>query len=371
MLTWMKGLIIPGLVTMIAAMSPGLRNGRQQGIKVLDEMRPEFKEEPKKACPTVKLLDEWSEGGSQCAIGKTYGCTSPPGMYVGAGCSGLFSVSGKATVCGLGRSKCEPGYVPKSADCGLMVLTSYFTTKGDWQKGGAHAGVSFSKIQKLYQTAIQNGLSVTVAYDSLPQEFIDTYASQRFRFVKVNLTEFDSRYGLNDVRYFIFHRLLSENLDWKSIFIVDGFDVRSGMNPCSGIEPGKIYVGSEPDELKDNWWMTPRFQNMGGKYDQWYTSNVTEDMKMLNCGITGGQRDIMLEFLTRMMQVLQDPDLAIRQSNQSINVNMAALNYVLYTQFEGKFQYGQPVHSVFKRYENERNDAWWIHKLCANCGQDF
>ena len=69
--------------------------------------------------------------------------------YVGAGCSGLFSVSatkyrghtpcwftmsmveqslvgivdrsGKATVCGLGRSKCEPGYLPKSADCGLQA----------------------------------------------------------------------------------------------------------------------------------------------------------------------------------------------------------------------------------------------------------
>jgi len=360
----MKGLIIPGLVTMIAAMSPGLRNGRQQGIKVLDEMRPELKEEPKKACPTVKLLDEWSEGS--CRSG-TYGCTSSPdGMYVGAGCSGLFSVSGKATVCGLGRSKCEPGYVPKSADCGLMVLTSYFTTKGDWQHGGAHARVEFSKIQKLYQTAIQNGLSVTVAYDSLPQEFVDTYASQRFRFVKVNMTEFDARYGLNDVRYFIFHRLLSENLDWKSIFIVDGFDVRSAMNPCSGIEPGKIYVGSEPDELgrlKNHWWMNPLFQNMGGKYDQWYTSRVTEDMKMLNCGITGGQRDIMLQFLTRMTQVLGDPSLAIRQSNININVNMPALNYILYTEFEGKFQYGQPVHSVFSRYENERKDVWWIHKL--------
>ena len=41
------------------------------------------------------------------------------------------------------------------------------------------------------------------------------------------------RYGLNDVRYFIFHRLLSENLDWKSIFIaplaclVDNCDCQS------------------------------------------------------------------------------------------------------------------------------------------------
>lgn len=31
----------------------------------------------------------------------------------------------------------------------LMVLTSYFTTKGDWQHDGAHANVSFSNIQTL------------------------------------------------------------------------------------------------------------------------------------------------------------------------------------------------------------------------------
>lgn len=28
---------------------------------------------------------------------------------------------------------------------------------------------------------------------------------------------------------------------------------------------------------------------------------------------------------------------------------MAALNYILYTEFDGKFQYGPPVHSVYKR----------------------
>jgi len=49
---------------------------------------------------------------------------------------------------------------------------------------------------------------------------------------------------------------------------------------------------------------------------------VTEDMKTLNCGITGGQRDIMLQFLTRMMQVLEDPALAIRQGNQNINLRV-------------------------------------------------
>lgn len=169
-------------------------------------------------------------------------------------------------------------------------------------------------MRKLYQTAIQNGLSVTVAHDSLPQEFVaswlvrvlpkcmsanahaySTFNEQilpgimqgrcfwilfqplpclplcwgylcitTFPFCKGGLdrvrqqvsrpeivmlngelhtlmwlsmfergclkiwgphiNELSShilhRYGVNDVRYFIFHRLLSENLEWKSVFIV-------------------------------------------------------------------------------------------------------------------------------------------------------
>ena len=51
-------------------------------------------------------------------------------------------------------------------------------------------------------------------------------------------------------------------------------------------------------------------------------------MKMLNCGITGGQRDIMLQFLTRMTQVLGDPSLAIRQSNININVSLGVTSLV-------------------------------------------
>ena len=38
--------------------------------------------------------------------------------------------------------------------------------------------------------------------------------------------------------------------------------------------------------------------------------------------------------------------------------NMPALNYILHTEFEGKFQYGQPVHSVFLRREG------WLWSKC-------
>ena len=45
------------------------------------------------------------------------------------------------------------------------------------------------------------------------------------------------------------------------------------------------------------------------------------ELKILNCGITGGQRDVMLKLLSRMVQVLQDPALAIRQKNEDINLS--------------------------------------------------
>ncbi|CAE7195994.1 GATL10 [Symbiodinium pilosum] len=336
---------------------------KKSGPAITTTLSPE-EQAAREACPSVRLLDDWSEGaGASCKMGKSYGCvdTQKEGMYAMAGCAGLFSVSGKATVCGVGRTKCEPGAVPKSADCGLMVLTSYFTTKKDWQRG-KYVKPTFSKVQKLYQTAVTNGLTVSVLYDELPQDFLDVYTSERFRFVQVNLTQFDKKYGVNDVRYFFFERLVQQNRDWKYIFIVDAFDVRSGMSPCPALQPGKIYVGGEQDRLKKHPWMKARFQKMGGKYNQWYTTKVTDKLKILNCGITGGQRDVMLKLLSRMVQVLQDPALAIRQKNEDINLNMAALNYILYVEFDGKFQYGPPVHSAYKRFENKRKDVWWVHK---------
>mmetsp|Transcript_38911 Transcript_38911/g.70184 ORF Transcript_38911/g.70184 Transcript_38911/m.70184 type:complete len:827 (-) Transcript_38911:39-2519(-) len=321
------------------------------------------------ACPTVEILDDWTDpgAGKKCTMGKTYGCPeagSGPGMWTAESCSGLFSVSGQATVCGIDQKACQPGTVPslQSGSCGLMVLTSYFTTKKDWQRG-KFAKATFNKIQKLYQTAVSNGLSVSVIYDSLPDELLTKYSSERFNFVKVNLEEFDSRYGVNDVRYFFFNRLVQQNEDWKAVFIVDAFDVKSGMNPCSGILPGKIYVGGEQDRLRKHPWMKARFSKMGGKYNEWYTKKVTDKMKILNCGLTGGRRDMMLKLLSRMVQVLQDPALAVRKKDsEDINLNMAALNYILYTEFEGKFTYGAPVHSTYKRFEAKRKDVWWIHK---------
>jgi len=323
--------------------------------------------EARAACPSVQLLDEWGSDsitGQKCRMGKSYGCPASGhgGVYAKDGCFGLFSVSDKATVCGRSQQECAAGVVPKpSSSCGLMILTTYFTTKKDWQRG-KFAKPSYSKLQKLYQTTAQNGLNVSVVYDQLPDDLIAKYTSDRFHFVQVDLNDFDKRYGVNDVRYFFFERLLRENKDWEHIFIVDAFDVRVPMNPCPGIQKDKLYVGGEQDKLNGHPWMKARFSKMGGKYNTWYKTKVDNKMKILNCGITGGHRKVMQRLFGSMIKVLQDPALSARKKDEDINLNMAALNFIVYTEFEGQFINGQPLHSVYKRFQTKRKDVWFVHK---------
>lgn len=313
-------------------------------------------------CATSLVLD-----APLVRIGKTYGCSGGKGMYTTDGCAAVFSVSGNVTACGsatkaTNKVVCREGELVQAQDpCGLMILTSFFTTKKDWQRG-KKTKASFKKVSKLYKTVLKHGLSVTVVYDELPPELIERYSCSQFQFHKVEMSEHDRRYGVNDVRYFFFKRLVESKPEWQYVFIVDAFDVRIGMSPCSGLKQDTLYIGIEQDRLKSHPWMKARFSKMGGKYDQWYRTKIQAKTKILNCGITGGSRPMMMKLLRRMTEVLQDPALAIRKKQEDINLNMAALNYIIYNEFEGSFSSGAPVHSVYKRFEAKRTDVWFIHK---------
>jgi len=258
--------------------------------------------------------------------------------------------------------RCYPGHMPKRKDrCSLMILTTFFTTKKDWQRN-KFAKAQFTKISKLYASTLRRELSVTVVYDDLPSELLEKYSTEYFHFHRVNLTDHDKRFGVNDVRYFFFQSLVQKHTEWSSIFIVDAFDVRIGMDMCNDIKPDVLYIGIELDKLKNHPWMKARFIKMGSKYKFWYTYKVDSTMKILNCGITGGSRDMMLKLLKRMTEVITDPALIPNKKGEEVNLNMAAMNYIVYNDFPKNFVGNAPVHSLYKRYQNKRKDVWFIHK---------
>lgn len=322
-----------------------------------------------KECPKLHIVDDWSDPSllaksRTCIMGKTFGCEKEgSSVWTRGSCGGLFSVGEKHTVCGMkGPSTCVAGTMPPPThQCGLMLLTTYFTTKKDWQRGNIRAKADYGKIRHLYHSAVPKGINVTVLYDQLPSDFVQRYSNDRFQFHQVDLKEVDSRYGVNDVRYFFYLKLLEQHPDWKNIFLIDAFDVQVPLNPCPGIEDGKLYVGHEPHRIHRHPWMRARYMQMGGRYLSWFL-HVPQKLKILNCGITGGRREVVLSLVKRMTEVLSDKNLAARRKpRQEIDLNMPALNYVVYNEFQN-FVTGTPVNSVFGRFQTHRQNVWFIHK---------
>jgi len=111
---------------------------------------------------------------------------------------------------------------------------------------------------------------------------------------------------------------------------------------------------------------------MGGKYKAWFKSLHDKRVKILNCGITGGYRNEVLNFYHQMKQIIADPNLSVRESNakaaetntkgEDIHVNMPALNYLAYNGLIGPIFSGEPLHSKYKKFENNRTDVWFVHK---------
>ena len=44
------------------------------------------------------------------------------------------------------------------------------------------------------------------------------------------------------------------------------------------------------------------------------------------------------------------------------NLNMIVFNYVVYNNYKQKVNTGEPLHSVYKKFENNRKDVYFIHK---------
>merc|ERR1711988_1227702 len=128
-------------------------------------------------------------------------------MWAVEGCEGIFSVSGVATWCGRPAGQpdvddvcqdicpvarppprpkahvyCAKGLMPEpapSGSCGIVLLTSFFTTKMDWQRL-KFVKPSFKKMQIFYSSAARRGLNVTMIYDQLPDSIVNTYESSLF-----------------------------------------------------------------------------------------------------------------------------------------------------------------------------------------------
>jgi hypothetical protein len=204
-------------------------------------------------------------------------------------------------------------------------------------------------------------LKGVIFHNNFSEETCKSFDNDTISFVKI---AYDPQFNPNVFRYFAYRNFLRENIQQiKGIFITDVTDVVLVKNPFIDplfIEnPSALFCGDEP-KLLNNDWMIAHAEKLRKNIPDYaeYESNFGDEI-LLNCGIIGGTSNLLLDFLQQLCAIHQH---ANRDNKTAYTGDMGAFNYLARTQFNGQLIHGAPVNTVFKEYENERNDCWFRHK---------
>jgi len=237
------------------------------------------------------------------------------------------------------------------------VFTTYFCRSADPQRKTHAPADDIGYIAPWYDSMCERGLRGTVFHDGMSDGFINRYTTELIDFEYVDPAEFE--YSVNDYRFFRYLDYIERRPELQAVFMTDGNDVRVVNDPFPNLRPDRIYVGSEMEVIDGNQWMQRRLWllNQGGVDAGLKLSRLRRNW-IYSAGILGGHRDICLQFLRQLVDVLARVD----AEHRGLNLNMAAYNYLVYNHYRRRHVTGAPLHSRYKRYEDDRRDVWFIHK---------
>ena len=244
-----------------------------------------------------------------------------------------------------------------------VILTSYFSAKQHPQLGDPHIeGVAndgrvwqndLAYIKRWYDSVNKLQLNGVVFHDNLSDDFVSQYETPHVHFERVQTSE----YSNNDWRFFCFYNYLQNHkFDW--VFHNDGSDVTVVQDPSRLIEdhPEYDYFACKDTFLLSefpylnfhrhfNW---DNFMSFAMNQPQW---------QLINMGVIGGRYDKMFEFYKNFVRVRE------AMGEPQVNSDMWILQYLLRDQIEHRgVLIGEPVTSIYKGYEKDRKDVYFIHK---------
>ncbi|WP_312804211.1 glycosyltransferase family 2 protein [Atlantibacter hermannii] len=152
---------------------------------------------------------------------------------------------------------------------------------------------------------------------------------------------------------------LRDNPQYRFVWCTDGTDVEMLREPWSEMEPGKIYVGSEPKTYADSW---AREKHPESIYQQFIADHQHE--VMLNAGLLGGTRQDVMAFAHAIVRIYYRIEChrfwKTERAGAAVG-DMMAFGIVAKT-FGDRVVTGPLVHTVFKSEGTGKEFAWWKHK---------
>jgi glycosyltransferase involved in cell wall biosynthesis len=215
-----------------------------------------------------------------------------------------------------------------------QILTCFFTGINDPQRTEQWTA-DLTLIDDLIDSL--NGLGLVIIHDCFD---VTEYRGAKLIRVEPGGNPYTKRW--------IEYKKYIENNEIENVFCVDATDVQVLKNPFDEISKNRIYIGDEKSTIHNDWLRRHHNKPIFARFFMSFRRKV-----LLNAGIVGGNRNILLRFLKDLTELIGNNDVGL--------TDMAAVNYIAYTKYQMELSHGEQVNTVFKSYQP--NDiSWFKHK---------
>jgi hypothetical protein len=242
-----------------------------------------------------------------------------------------------------------------------LIMACHFTGIYDVNRTTTLPDNDYSLVKEWVDSIKNQDLCGLLFHNNLSEETCSIHQNKNVQFVKV---KHNPVYNPNIYRYFVYRNYLREtDRKIKNLFITDVSDVVMIQNPFIKPlffeNPASLFCGDE-EKFLDNEWMAEHSAHLRSKIDDYLKYEIQfKTEKLLNCGIIGGNIEIMQPFLEKLCTIHEQFN---SDNKTGYTGDMGAFNYLARTQFNSQLIFGEPVNTKFKSYETNRADCWFRHK---------
>lgn len=215
-----------------------------------------------------------------------------------------------------------------------IILTSYLVSHIDPQRNKTWKP-NIADLKPLIDSCIKHNQKLVILNDCFEN------SNGLIEFVKV-----DSKINPYFQRWLSEYQYLRDRPKIDQVFCVDATDVRMLNDPFENLDPHVLYVGDEPSNVGCAW-MRKNFRGLSSFLNKY------EGETLLNCGVVGGSRNMVMGLCHDMArEYFDDP-------KRTGDLEMGIFNWLCYNEYP--FVSGRHITSIFKKFEKD-SSAWFAHK---------
>jgi hypothetical protein len=221
------------------------------------------------------------------------------------------------------------------------IISCYFINKVDPQWGIKRSMPDFNYIKPWYESVIKQKLNGIIIHDGIAKEFIEQYQNPYISFREFTPGD----YSIFEERWFAYYLFLS-GTKIKKVFFTDISDVIVTEDPYKTFNDSFVlYVGRDhANKVGVSQWVLSELNNYI-KDANYKVPGSFYFQQVYNIGVTGGSRQLMMFFISRMIDL-------ILLTTTSYHKDITLANLVIHKYFFPKIII-RPFEPAMTRIEND------------------